>query len=344
GGTLALPEPSSLRLAGSGLSPSHSGSFCLPYPSEGSRSSVIASHLIQPLLGTSSALLSLLRQDTPDEKELIGKLEPAIDSSGRAERLSPGRNCSTFFRVGGAGLLKRWEQSMLNAKTKRNDPLQLSLPASRPASNRISRQPTPSASRVTTPSQGLSPRKVSVSPLERNGLASKMLDHRSKSTGEKVGWDDSHPEDTPMLDKGKGREMEDLKNGTRQKEPDEEEEEPATDDDSEVLAAPPLSTNYMHEYQLPLPSSTLQGSSFSTIDRQPSPSFPLPTPTLPQPSPSPADTPLISQTSAEEKKVKKKRKAEEEEAEALERRKAKFAMLKSGSSTSRRRGGATQVL
>jgi len=94
---------------------------------ESESAACLASHLIRPLLGTSSALLSLLRQAVPDETELIGKLEPAIDSSGRAERLSEGRNCSTFFRVGGAGLLKRWEQSMLSAKSKNMGKLGLAL-------------------------------------------------------------------------------------------------------------------------------------------------------------------------------------------------------------------------
>ncbi|GAA5984933.1 hypothetical protein JCM5350_000067 [Sporobolomyces pararoseus] len=313
---------------------------------------ILASHLIQPLLGTSTALLSLLRQDTPLEKELVAKLEPAIDSSGRAERLSQGKNCSTFFRVGGAGLLKRWEQSTLNANTKKLDPLQLSFPAPRPPRS-PPRKPISSPSKLGTPSPYNSPRNTSLSPSKRTGLASKMLDYRSKSTGEKISWDDSQSQETKLTDKGKRRKVEneeermevDSRGTEEEKEDEREEEEPLTDEEAHITpqTLPPVELPLGAESLLP-PSSTLKSS--ASTNRQLSPSLPPALANNPVPSSSPPRHPSPSRNNVEEKKVKKKRKAEEEEAEALEMRKAKFASLKAGPSTSskRKRGLGTRGL
>ncbi|GAA5950105.1 hypothetical protein JCM3765_004198 [Sporobolomyces pararoseus] len=312
---------------------------------------ILASHLIQPLIGTSTALLSLLRQDTPQENDLIAKLEPAIDSSGRAERLSQGKNCSTFFKVGGAGLLKRWEQSTINPNLKKSDPLQLSLPAPRPP--RSPRKPPFSPKKLRTPSPESSPRNSSLSPSKRTGLASKMLDYRSKSTGEKISWDDSQSQDRSTKDKGKQREVESeeerMEVDPRQfeeKREEEEEEEPATDEEAQITSQSTSTLPLIEaaqEKDQRLPSSSPLKTSAST-NRQLS--LPLPTSSnTRRSSPSPR---LLSpsQDNLDEKKAKKKRKAEAEEAEALEMRKAKFASLKAGPSASakRKRGLGTRGL
>ncbi|GAA5950176.1 hypothetical protein JCM3765_004228 [Sporobolomyces pararoseus] len=310
---------------------------------------ILASHLIQPLIGTSTALLSLLRQDTPQEKELIAKLEPAIDSLGRAERLSQGKNCSTFFKVGGAGLLKRWEQSMINSNPKKSDPLQLSLPAPRPPRS-PPRKPTFSPTKLSTPSPKFSPRNSSLSPSKRTGLASKMLDYRSKSTGEKISWDDSQSQERNPKDKGKEREVEseEERMNVEPREVEQEEEERATDEEAQITsqspsALPLVETTQEKEKRIP-PSSTLESS--ASTNRQPTPSLPLPIPSNPRRSSPQPRLSSPSHDNLEEKKAKKKKKAEEEEAEALEMRKAKFASLKAGPSASskRKRGLGTRGL
>ncbi|GAA5885284.1 hypothetical protein JCM16303_005986 [Sporobolomyces ruberrimus] len=306
---------------------------------------VLASHLIQPLLGTSSALLSLLRQDTTNEEALVAKLEPAIDSSGRAERLSQGKNCSIFFRVGGAGLLKRWEQSLINPKTKRNDPLKLSLPA--PGSfATIPRQPVPSTSKQALSLDASPP--PSSSSRRKSGLVSKMFDHRSKSAGERIGWDDTQMDDPPPRHTSKGKERA-LEGGLFHMvdpagvdEP-EEEEEPATDEDAEVVSQAEstlrqASLDQDNDHLRP-PSPPPRSS--PNKNRRPSPSLPLSKLAGSRGPPANPNPPLPSQEDIEAKKAKKKRKAEEEENEALERRKAKIAMLKAGPALApkKKRGG-----
>ncbi|GAA6017871.1 hypothetical protein JCM11491_001199 [Sporobolomyces phaffii] len=300
---------------------------------EAESAQILASHLIQPLLGTSTALLSLLRHETPDEKDLVAKLEPAIDSSGRAERLSEGTSCSTFFRVGGAGVLKRWEQSMTNVKLKRNDPLQLSLPAPSPR-KKASQPPAEPSSRVECPPSASSPPTASLSPSKRTGLASKMLDHRSKSAGERVGWDDSQPSEPSLNNKGKARATDDgdaVMAELPRRGAEDEDDEPATDEEADLTrrsdsTQPPASQP--RERDRLRPPAAPKGLS------TPSPS--VPRPTMPRSYPPTADDPPPppSQEEVEDKKTKKRRKAEEEEAAALEQRRAKFARLKAGSAGS----------
>ncbi|GAA5838988.1 hypothetical protein JCM3766R1_004549 [Sporobolomyces carnicolor] len=303
---------------------------------------ILATHLIEPLLGTSSALLSLVRHDTPEETDLVTKLEPAIDASGRAERLSPGKNCSTFFRVGGAGLLKRWEQSVMNAKTKRNDPLQLSLPAPRPAQSRsVGRAETISRTPATNePLAG--PSRGDDSPSKQSRLASKMLDHRSKTAGEKVGWEDSQPSEVQTIrQNGKDRDDVEMRDDRSEMSDarSEPEEEPATDEEAEVSSRS-ASKPDRGSLARATPPPTLRSP--GPTDAHPNRSSPaMSRASAVPPSPTIHSPPSIPPEDVEEKKAKKKRKAEEEEAEALARRKAKFALLQSGPPSSKkpRRGG-----
>ncbi|GAA5934103.1 uncharacterized protein JCM15063_000556 [Sporobolomyces koalae] len=302
----------------------------LPFKLEAESVHVLASHLIQPLIGTSCALLSLLKKETPDEKELIAKLEPSLNASGSAERLAEGRNCSTFFKIGGAGLLARWEHSMLNAKPKR-DALRLSLPAPR-INTQLPIGPTSGASREIATQLAVQPRPA-VSP-KRSGLAGRMLDHHSPTKGERIGWDDSQVIDTSRSrTKDKGKQVErdhhveadTVMSEEREPELEAGQEEPFTDEEVEVvpsrgqslpLSPPPL---HLHQERSALPSPFLGNS---TSSRQPSPSL------------SEIREPTPTQEQSETKKAEKKRKAEKEENDALARRKAKFAMLASGSSGS----------
>lgn len=180
-----------------------------------------------------------------------------------------------------------------------------------------------------------------------------MLDYRSKSTGEKISWDDSQSQETKLTDKGKRRKVEneeermevDSTGIEEEKEDEGEEEEPLTDEEAQTTSQtlPPVELPLGAESPLP-PSSTLKSS--ASTNRQLSPALPLPSASNPLPSSPPPRHSSPSQDNLEEKKVKKKRKAEEEEAEALEMRKAKFASLKAGPSASskRRRGVGTRGL
>ncbi|GAA5839480.1 hypothetical protein JCM5353_008712 [Sporobolomyces roseus] len=309
--------------------PNDTGVFrFVPFRLESESAACLASQLIQPLLGTSTALLSLLRQAIPDEAELIAKLEPAIDSSGRAERLSEGRSASTFFRIGGSGLLKRWEQSMISAKSKNIDPLQLALPAprsARPSPKKVLASNSKVSSPNPTSSPASSPRKITDSPSKRSGLASKMLDHRTQDKGEKVGWEDSQPEVSSSRN-GKGREVE---RDVEMRDPERDEEElaePPTDDEEDESPFP-LS---LPKSSQPDPPSARSPSLPPAPSYDPSQTLAPSNPSGSRPSPPPPHPPVPSQEDLEEKQAKKKRKAEQEEAEELERRKAKFAKMKAG--------------
>ncbi|GAA6062381.1 hypothetical protein JCM10212_003190 [Sporobolomyces blumeae] len=322
----------------------HCVDICLPdgisfrfvlFHLEADSASVLARHLIQPLIGTSSALLALLRQRVPDEQTLRDEIESSVDSSARTERLSEGKTCSTWFRVGGASILQRFEQSLHGIKLNRIEPVQLSLPGQR-HSHPVAAGPVPSTSkgspttrpapssprRISTP-----PRPASTSPSKRSGLAHQMLDHRSTSGGTKVRWEDSQvdvEEQVPGGEgKGKGREVAEADVAMRQGSPTgqaDEAGEPSTDDEDDLSTSLPPSSQPRQtrtslspvspppkHRQRPSPSRVPPMSSVGRSNESFSPS-----PHRPEPSQSQV----------------KKRKAAEQEEEALARRKAKFALLK----------------
>lgn len=91
----------------------------------------LAAHLVSPLLGICSGLLSLLSEhatplgpavltdtDSPDRATLFKRIEGAIDASGSAERIKQGTAVETFARVGGPELLGRWIQHTLGVREK----------------------------------------------------------------------------------------------------------------------------------------------------------------------------------------------------------------------------------
>jgi len=168
-----------------------------------------------------------------------------------------------------------------------------------------------------------------------------MLDHRTQEKGERVGWEDSQPEESTSR-KGKEREFE---RDVEMQDPEVNEEdaqEPATDDDESpfplslpVSSQPPHLSPFREPATLPSPSK---------LDRSPSPTLAPTTPSGSRVSPPPLHPPSPSQEDLEEKQAKKKRKAEREEAEELERRKAKFAKMKAGGAAKKKKKKLTKGL
>ncbi|KAL8286541.1 hypothetical protein RQP46_004558 [Phenoliferia psychrophenolica] len=71
----------------------------------------LSTHLLTPLLGLSSALLSLVTPAAIDD----GSLALAVDTSAKSERLKEGRACQVFFTEGGSAL-GRWVQRFNGTK------------------------------------------------------------------------------------------------------------------------------------------------------------------------------------------------------------------------------------
>lgn len=85
---------------------------------ETASAAALAAHLVSPLLGVCSGLLSLLREHSDDDSALCRRIEGAIDASGNAERIRDGRSAETFAKVGGPALLGRWIQRSTGARDK----------------------------------------------------------------------------------------------------------------------------------------------------------------------------------------------------------------------------------
>ncbi|GAA5876359.1 hypothetical protein JCM1840_006001 [Sporobolomyces johnsonii] len=252
----------------------------------------LASHLISPLLGVSSALLALLREVIRDEETLLKRVESAVDASGRAERLSAGRACLTWFRVGGAALLGRWTQRFTGTKDKHIQPISLSLPIARsprpPHSSPPSRSPSKSRRSLSASPPSATTSKHAATPSKlKTGFAHHMLDHRaSGSRGEKVGWDDTQPTAYGSR-KGLRDQVDHLDDEPIQelaKEQAEEEEEPATEEEDESAPS---------SFGLSLPPSAQAGPG---LGRRSGSAFSPPpaTATAASGSPPPAPTPTLA--------------------------------------------------
>ncbi|GAA5975691.1 hypothetical protein JCM10908_005245 [Rhodotorula pacifica] len=167
----------------------------------------LAAHLVSPLLGICSGLLSLLREHSEDDATLHKRIESAVDASGSAERIKEGRAAETFDKVGGPALLGRWVQHTLGVREKDLIPINLSLPSRPPrpfspfpprspaTGSRTPRRRASSPPAALTPPSAQqaaagSPRPSPVKPSP--SLARRMLDYDSSAArGERIGFDDS---------------------------------------------------------------------------------------------------------------------------------------------------------
>lgn len=70
----------------------------------------LASQLITPLLGLSTSLVGLLKEESSAQPDLLAKVQDALDATGTAEYNQEGRACNTLLRNGGGGMMQRWAQ------------------------------------------------------------------------------------------------------------------------------------------------------------------------------------------------------------------------------------------
>ncbi|GAA5966006.1 hypothetical protein JCM8115_004796 [Rhodotorula mucilaginosa] len=192
---------------------------------ETASAATLASHLVSPLLGICSGLLSLLREDSADQEDTLAtlykRIEGAIDASGTAERIKEGRAAETFARVGGPALLGRWIQHTLGVREKDLVPVSLSLPsrpprlfsplppsdsrsavpapASPPAAGTRTphrrSSPVPPSAALTPPSAQQQPRSLGQGTTTNSSpsVARRMLDHRMQK-GERIEFDSLDPD------------------------------------------------------------------------------------------------------------------------------------------------------
>ncbi|KWU43376.1 hypothetical protein RHOSPDRAFT_35125 [Rhodotorula sp. JG-1b] len=192
---------------------------------ETASAATLASHLVSPLLGICSGLLSLLREDSADQEDTLAtlykRIEGAIDASGTAERIKEGRAAETFARVGGPALLGRWIQHTLGVREKDLVPVSLSLPSrpprlfsplppsdSRPAvpapapgtrtPHRRSSPAPPSAALTPPSAQQQQPRsRAQANTISSPSVARRMLDHHGSHflpKGNRIDFDSLDPD------------------------------------------------------------------------------------------------------------------------------------------------------
>lgn len=310
----------------------------------------LSTHLLTPLLGLSSALLSLVQNSAALED---GSLEAAVDASARAERLREGRAAQVFFGVGGSAL-SRWVQRF--AATKERDMSELK-PRLLPRANTIltinaslvpitlsatSRRnsPIPSTSKhpAPAPTPPIASTSSTKSPSKLKTIAKQILDHTSRqpgATADRVQWDDSQDSGAagprPSFDAratGKGRAS------VRSREEDEEPEDASPDADADSAESfpfppaqqPPSSASKM---DVDSPDSATAGDGEADEDEEPvTDEDDGPSPTFAQSQSQPAPTPLTppdSTAEAERKRQESKQKEHEMEVEA--RRQVKAAQM-----------------
>ncbi|KAK4051912.1 hypothetical protein OIV83_002617 [Microbotryomycetes sp. JL201] len=211
----------------------------------------LATQLVVPLLGLSSALLGLLKDLIADKDELCKQIEDAVDASGSVERNTGGRACKTFFKVGGASILRRWSERKQRGPGRELDHIQLSngslagptaypLPSSSRDPKKRSTSPEARTTRRRTPEQSESPSK---------SRARQMLNHKAPMTGgDVIGWDESQrPEPNQhrptQTQRSTGLDME---------------IDHESDTDDENLVAMPLATQRSSEFREPPEASTSQ--------------------------------------------------------------------------------------
>ncbi|GAA5918976.1 hypothetical protein JCM1841_002669 [Sporobolomyces salmonicolor] len=308
----------------------------------------LASHLISPLLGVSSGLLALLREAIPDEETLLNRVESVADASGRAERLSAGRACRTWFRVGGAALLGRWTQRFTCTKDRHIQPISLSLPTARSSRPTLfsaaSRSPLKSRrSPSASPPLGTTLNHASTPSKLKAGFAHQMVDHGAAGLrGEKIGWDDTQPIAHGSITgfSGQVNHVEDEPITDPAEENAQEEEEPATEEEDESAPSPSgfslppssraaPSVRHRSELAFSPPSATATTAS-GTRPR-------APTPTLAgsqEPSQSLRSSSALAEgleapdEKARRKEEAKERKRKQEEQEEKERRRERLKKLK----------------
>ncbi|BGP30881.1 hypothetical protein JCM10296v2_002640 [Rhodotorula toruloides] len=293
---------------------------------ENRSASILASHLVTPLLGVCSSLLALLRDASTDDEALLKRIESAVDSSGKAERMDEGRSMTRFMGLGGPALLGRWTQRSLGAKDKDLQPVALSLPnrPQRPFSPTL-KSPAPKRMRYPSPRlpspppQQFEPREL-VSPVKPvASLAHRMLDHAGVK-GERIGWDDSQTQQhqaAPLDDRASQakRAVEPVAAADQSV----EEEEPATDEDEPLPASSPLRTSVDRSPSQQPPRLLPHASTSSRRNLSP-------TPTATQKSMADASPPPTAEADAEaaekerKKEAAKRAKAAEEEEEKARRR------------------------
>ncbi|KAM0753370.1 hypothetical protein T439DRAFT_379061 [Meredithblackwellia eburnea MCA 4105] len=220
-------------------------------------SSALSQHLLTPLLGLSSALLSLVDGLPVSEN---GSLEAAIDSSARAERLKEGRACQTFFTVGSSALA-RWIQRFNGVKDKHILPVTISSSFRRPSPSPFASTANVSPSkpkRPRSPSPAISTLNSASASPQKKSISQQMLDHKSRAPGtvpDRIGWEDSQvpgesgSSRTGPRSSGRDRLESDGESGGKRsskekgKVKEQEEEEPGTDEevsvDEESLPFPP---------------------------------------------------------------------------------------------------------
>ncbi|BGO96997.1 hypothetical protein NBRC10513v2_002515 [Rhodotorula toruloides] len=295
---------------------------------ENRSASILAAHLVTPLLGVCSSLLALLRDASTDDEALLKRIESAVDSSGKAERMDEGRSMTRFMGLGGPALLGRWTQRSLGAKEKDLQPVTLSLPnrpqvPQRPFSPALNssapkRKRSPSPRLPSPPPQQFEPRE-SVSPVKPvASLAHRMLDHAG-AKGERIGWDDSQtqrPVATPENDASETKmDVEPVAAADQSV----EEEEPATDEDEPLPASSPLRTSVDRSPSQRPPRHLPHASTSGRRDLSP-------TPTATQKSMAETSPPPTAEADAEaaekerKKEAAKRAKAAEEEQEKARRR------------------------
>ncbi|POY76828.1 hypothetical protein BMF94_0080 [Rhodotorula taiwanensis] len=290
---------------------------------ETASAAALAAHLVSPLLGVCSGLLSLLREHSDDDSALCRRIEGAIDASGNAERIRDGRSAETFAKVGGPALLGRWIQRSTGARDKDVLPVSLCLP-SRPARpfspmsasaslGQASRTPLrrrspppprqddhiltpPSAQPLrTTRDHDRSPAKASPS-----GLARKMLDHDTSARGERIAWDDSQSQPTPFQP-ARGNETGSTTSPRASDDENGGEHEPSTEDE-DVPMLPPRLTARMSEPPGSSPPPTAVKPDLSS-----------------QPTPSPEEQAKVQEEKAQWKKASEKVAEEARRRERLKR-------------------------
>ncbi|GAA5828324.1 hypothetical protein JCM11251_006198 [Rhodosporidiobolus azoricus] len=228
------------------------GSFTISFLTtslEQRSSAVLSQHLVIPLLGVATSLLSLIPDLPLAQNEILDRVAAAVDTSGSAERRE-GTAAARFMQVGGGGLVSRWIQKTQKVTEADLQPITLTFPSSRSSrpfsptasASPVKRKPSVSPATTSPPSRkrsGASPSSSRPAP----SIAQRMLDSHG-GAGERVSWDDSQAASSASS-KGKGRAAEEDEQDQHAEIPPAaqsnasvDEEEPATDeeDDQDTLA------------------------------------------------------------------------------------------------------------
>ncbi|BGP23568.1 hypothetical protein Rt10032_c02g0697 [Rhodotorula toruloides] len=303
---------------------------------ENRSASILAAHLVTPLLGVCSSLLALLRDASTDDDALLKRIESAVDSSGKAERMDEGRSMTRFMGLGGPALLGRWTQRSLGAKEKDLQPVTLSLPnrPQRPFSPAVNspapkRRRSPSPLLPSPPRQQFEPHE-SMSPVKRvASLAHCMLDHAG-GNGERISWEDSQTQQYPPAA------VEDDKSAAKMgiepvtaADQSVEEEEPATDEEEPLPASSPLLTS-VDRSPSQQPPRVLPRASKSGRLRDSSPTPTATQNSMVDASPLPTAEADLVAVEKERKKAEGRRAKEAEEEEEKARRRARLQKLAAG--------------